>query len=105
VNPHISDKRRELLQTIKRLTEEKGNPPTFTELGVALKVNAVTAWERVSALIKHGYLTKEPRGARTIELTEAGERVAGGQVAPIPVETPTEHAAVIPEVHKEEKKP
>jgi len=43
-------------------------PPTMQELASALGINAASAHEHVNALVRKGYLKREPRKARCLTI-------------------------------------
>jgi repressor LexA len=62
-----------VLRTIDRLTRELGFPPTFRELGEAMRIassNGVS--DHLRALERHGWLTRTERTARAVLLTRSG---------------------------------
>jgi len=58
-----------ILTMIRDTRLSRGYSPTMKELGQALGVSKVTAFEHVEALIKKGCLTRDPNKARSLELS------------------------------------
>lgn len=54
------------LVIIKRLIARHHVPPTMKELAEAMHINGASAYELVGQLVRKGYLTREPRKARTM---------------------------------------
>lgn len=79
--PHPVTRRQfEVLQAIQRHQAQTGLSPTLEELGQALQVHRITAYEHVQALLKKGYLQNRARGAsRALDLTPAGREALARQ--------------------------
>ena len=66
----LTDRQREMLEFIKQYIAEKGYPPTYREIGVALGVDPGAIYQKVIALEKRGYLRLKPGKPRTLEVIE-----------------------------------
>lgn len=72
------------LRTIQRFINERGIPPTITDLAETLGVTRSTVQDQIAQLVKKGYLNKESGRARGI--TVAREPVSvPGTVIPVPI--------------------
>jgi repressor LexA len=69
----ISDRQREILDLILRTVQERGYPPSVREIGEAVGLNSPsTVHSHLSALVKQGYLRRDPSKPRAIEVTAPG---------------------------------
>lgn len=78
-------KQRELLAFIESFIGEHGYSPSYREIMTGLHYTSVaTVALHVNSLIKRGHLRKRDRSARSLELTQAGERspVRSNVIAP-----------------------
>ncbi len=64
-----TDRQREVVSTIKRLTHDRGFPPTVRELAQALKVSINGVTGHLAALKRKGLVTWMANKARSIVLT------------------------------------
>jgi repressor LexA len=80
----ITEPQRRTLSTIRTFAKERGFPPTMDELGRVLGVAAATAHEQVTQLVRKGYLRRQPRKARSLEILRGVEPEVSNLVA-VPV--------------------
>lgn len=57
-------------EAIKKLTSEKGFPPTINEIAGARKISPTSAYKHIIKLIGARMLQREPGKGRTITLTK-----------------------------------
>ena len=66
----ISSRQRDILELIIRTVRERGYPPSVREIGEAVGLNSPsTVHSHLSALVKAGYLRRDPSKPRAIEVT------------------------------------
>ena len=80
----ITEPQRSTLQAIRAFTAKRGFPPTMKELGDILGVAPASAHEQVNHLVRKGYLRREPRKARSIEIVEGPEHDVAS-LEPVPI--------------------
>ena len=69
----ISARQRQILELILRTVGERGYPPSVREIGEAVGLNSPsTVHSHLSALVKGGYLRRDPSKPRAIEVTDPG---------------------------------
>ncbi|MCU0280337.1 MAG: transcriptional repressor LexA [Acidimicrobiia bacterium] len=69
----ISDRQRQILDLILHTVQERGYPPSVREIGEAVGLNSPsTVHSHLSALVKSGYLRRDPSKPRAIEVTAPG---------------------------------
>jgi len=70
----ITASQAEVLRTITDLAERQGYPPTVREIGDDLGGRSTCVVQRhLEALERKGYITREPRKARTIRVLRMSE--------------------------------
>lgn len=70
----ISTRQRDILDLIIRTVQERGYPPSVREIGEAVGLNSPsTVHSHLSALVKAGYLRRDPSKPRAIEVTAPGK--------------------------------
>jgi len=70
----ITERQRDVLMAIGRLTLERGFPPTVREVGSALgRSSPSTVQSHIDALIRRGYLASVPGSPRTLRVVRAPE--------------------------------
>ena len=66
----ITDRQREILELIARTVRDRGYPPSVREIGEAVGLSSPsTVHSHLSALVKAGYLRRDPTKPRAIEVT------------------------------------
>jgi repressor LexA len=81
----VSDKQREILAFIERFIEEKGYPPTYEEIRVALEISSKSLVDyHLGVLESAELLTRSPNTPRGIRLHQTESTVS----VPVMVETP-----------------
>lgn len=76
-SPHDQDltlSQRKVLETIKKHIEKKGFPPTSREIGKELGITATSVFEQLERLEKKGFIKRQKKAARSIEIIENGNR-------------------------------
>ncbi len=74
----ISTRQRDILDLIMRTVRERGYPPSVREIGEAVGLNSPsTVHSHLSALVKAGYLRRDPSKPRAIEVTAPGRAQSG----------------------------
>ncbi len=72
-NP-LTARQREIYDYVRKKVEEDRRPPTVREIGDAFGINSTNGVRSVlTALIKKGYLRRDPKVSRGLELTEKSE--------------------------------
>jgi repressor LexA len=70
----ISSRQQEILDLILRTVAGRGYPPSVREIGDAVGLSSPsTVHSHLSALVKAGYLRRDPSKPRAIEVIDAGE--------------------------------
>jgi repressor LexA len=71
----ISPRQRQILDLILRTVGDRGYPPSVREIGEAVGLSSPsTVHSHLSALVKAGYLRRDPSKPRAIEVVDAGRR-------------------------------
>ncbi len=69
----LTGRQREILELIRRTVQQRGYPPSVREIGAALGLSSPsTVHSHLSALVKLGYLRRDPSKPRAIEVVDAG---------------------------------
>ena len=69
----LSSRQREVLELIRSKVAERGYPPSVREIGEVLGLSSPsTVHSHLSALVRSGYLRRDPSKPRAIEVVEAG---------------------------------
>ena len=80
----VSPRQREILELILRTVRERGYPPSVREIGEAVGLNSPsTVHSHLSALVKAGYLRRDPSKPRAIEVTAPGRAQPDLRRAPV----------------------
>lgn len=80
----ISGRQREILEFILRTVRQRGYPPSVREIGEAVGLNSPsTVHSHLSALVKAGYLRRDPSKPRAIEVTAPGRAQPDLRRAPV----------------------
>jgi repressor LexA len=80
----ITDAQRRTLAAIRSFLSRRGFPPSIHELGELLGVAPASAHEQVSQLVRKGYLRRDARKARSIEVLKEPE-AAVAELLPVPI--------------------
>jgi repressor LexA len=80
----ITEPQRRTLAAIRTFASKRGYPPTMDELGEVLGIAPATAHEQVTQLVRKGYLRREPRKARSLEILKEPEHEVSSLV-PVPI--------------------
>jgi repressor LexA len=80
----ISTRQREILELIRGTVADRGYPPSVREIGEAVGLSSPsTVHSHLSALVKAGYLRRDPSKPRAIEVIGAAPQEAGLHRAPV----------------------
>jgi len=80
----ISGRQQEILEFILRTVRQRGYPPSVREIGEAVGLNSPsTVHSHLSALVKAGYLRRDPSKPRAIEVTAPGRAQPDLRRAPV----------------------
>ncbi len=66
----LTNRQQEILDFIKRYTEGAGYPPTVREIGGAFSMSEKGAFDHLRAIEKKGYIKRNPRKPRAIEILD-----------------------------------
>jgi repressor LexA len=80
----ITEPQRSTLRAIRAFIAKRGFPPTMKELGDILGIAPASAHEQVSQLVRKGFVRRDPRKARSIEIVEEPEQDVA-DLAPVPI--------------------
>ncbi len=74
----ITDRQREILAFIYRITEERGFPPTIREIGQEMAIRSTNGVnDHLKALDRKGYLTRGEQQSRSIVITKRARLLLG----------------------------
>jgi repressor LexA len=76
----LSSRQRLFIETVRRLTAERGFPPSLKEVGTALGCHASRAMQVARSLQRRGLVTREARIPRSLRLVTP----AAPNAAPVP---------------------
>lgn len=74
----LSPRQRETLQWVKNFIRENHMPPTVREIGEAFGTKSSSVFELLEALECKGYITREPRKARSIVIIDRRSKQSEG---------------------------
>jgi repressor LexA len=80
----ITEPQRRTLSTIRAFINRKGYPPTVKELAAELGIAPGSTYGQINQLVRKGYLRREPRKARSLEVV-ASPRADPTKLVSIPV--------------------
>ena len=80
----ITEPQRQTLNAIRAYIAKRGFPPTMQELGGILGIAATSAHQQVGQLVRKGYVRREPRKARSLEILKDPEQEVAG-LEPVPI--------------------
>ena len=80
----ITDSQRRALAAIRSYVARRGFPPSIQELGELLGTAPASAHEQVSQLVRKGYLRRDARKARSLEILKEPE-AAVAELVPVPI--------------------
>jgi repressor LexA len=78
----ITGRQKEILDLILRTVESRGYPPSVREIGEAVGLNS-TVHSHLSALVKAGYLRRDPSKSRAIEVLDPSREQHDLRRAPV----------------------
>jgi len=81
----LTNRQREILDFIKRDTERAGYPPTVREIGGAFDMSEKGAFDHLKAIEKKGYIRRDPRKPRAIEILDFVAARHRQEIAEIPI--------------------
>lgn len=70
--PHdpLSPRQRQFVQTIERLTADRGFPPSLREVAAEMGVHFTRAHQLANTTAAKGFVRREPRVARSLVVTK-----------------------------------
>ncbi len=74
MRPQLTDRQKEVLEFIKEFTGENAYPPTMREMCERFGFQPRAATNHVDALVRKGYLSKQPLKSRSIEVVGDARR-------------------------------
>jgi len=74
MRPQLTDRQKEVLEFIKQFADENAYPPTMREICDRFGFQPRAATNHVDALVRKGYLSKQPFKSRSLEVVGAGRR-------------------------------
>ena len=74
MRPELTNRQKEVLGFIKEFTSDNGYSPTMREICDRFGFQPRAATNHVDALVRKGYLTKQPLKSRSLEVVGAGRR-------------------------------
>jgi|DewCreStandDraft_4_1066084.scaffolds.fasta_scaffold05673_3 repressor LexA len=77
----LSPRQRETFQWVKNFIRENHMPPTVREIGEAFGTKSSSVFDLLEALERKGYITREPRKARSIVIIDRRSKQSGGSQA------------------------
>ncbi len=82
----ITDKQREILEYIKKVTLQRGYPPAVREICEAVKLKSTSSvHSHLETLEKNGYIRRDPTKPRAIEIMDDTFNLARREVAHVPM--------------------
>ena len=66
----LTNRQQEILDFIKKYIEKPGYPPTVREIGGAFDMSEKGAFDHLKAIEKKGYIRRDPRKPRAIEILD-----------------------------------
>ncbi len=78
----ITHRQREVLEFVRDAIAQTGVAPKYDDIARHLGITKVSAYERVSQLVRYRLLARRRRRARGLTLTPAGRRAATPLVCP-----------------------
>jgi len=80
----LTARQQQILDHINDTVNERGYPPAVREIGEAVGLSSPsTVHSHLSALVKAGYIRRDPSKPRAIEILHHGDRERGLQRAPV----------------------
>jgi DNA (cytosine-5)-methyltransferase 1 len=72
--PNLTQKQKQILSFIKSFSKKRGYSPTFEEIKIHLKLNALSGvYQHVNALIDKGYIIRNEKATRGLEIRIPGK--------------------------------
>jgi SOS-response transcriptional repressor LexA len=75
----LSARQRQLLNTIERMTADRGFPPTVAEAAREMKLHPSRIHQLAISTERKGFLTREPKTARSWRVTRPAPAAAPGR--------------------------
>jgi repressor LexA len=66
----LTERQKEVLRIIREKIRQSGYPPTVREIGESLGISEKGAYDHLKALERKGYIRRQPRKTRAIEILE-----------------------------------
>ncbi len=74
MRPELTNRQKEVLEFIKTFANDNGYPPTMREICGRFGFQPRAATNHVDALVRKGYLRKQPLKSRSLEVVGSGRR-------------------------------
>jgi repressor LexA len=74
MRPELTNRQKEVLEFIKTFANDNGYPPTMREICGRFGFQPRAATNHVEALVRKGYLRKQPLKSRSLEVVGSGRR-------------------------------
>ncbi len=82
----LTARQQEILDFLKRFTEENGYPPTYREIGKHFEIASTFGVKRhLDALIKKGYITTGENSSRAITILDTTPSTANDDLVELPI--------------------
>jgi repressor LexA len=82
----LTERQRQVLETVRTHIEEIGFPPSVREIGERLGLrSSCTVQRHLEALMSKGYLTRDGSKARTLEVIGGGRRTREARMRDVPL--------------------
>lgn len=82
----ITDKQREILEYIKKVTLKRGYPPAVREICEAVKLKSTSSvHSHLETLEKNGYIRRDPTKPRAIEIMDENFNLARREITHVPM--------------------
>lgn len=80
---NLTTSQNNVLKAVAQFIEINGFPPTSRELGGMLKITATSVFEQLDRLEKKGFIRRQRKTARSIEIIKKTDRTASKQHEPV----------------------
>jgi len=81
----LTNRQQEILDFIKKYTEDIGYPPTVREIGGDFGMSEKGAFDHLRAIEKKGYIRRDPRKPRAIEILDFVSRRHHQDIIEVPI--------------------
>jgi repressor LexA len=81
----LTKKQEKIFEFIRNHLQNAGYPPTVREIGAAFKISEKGAYDHLNAIEKKGYIKREPKKPRAIEILEFVPKKSSQAVVEVPI--------------------